>query len=226
MKLDKETTEILSNFAKINPGLVFKKGNVVMTVPDKNSTPIVKVEFASVQFPRDFALYNIQRFLSLASLFVDPTLSFTETDVLISDQGGRSAKLRYASPSIIVHPDYDDEAVFDKDLVFELTEANLKYITKAAAVFAAPEIAIIGNGQKITVSTFDSTNSGVDKFSVEVGETDRKFTIIINAATFGFLNRSYTVSMSFRGLIEFRSENEHNTITYWITASEKSKISN
>lgn len=226
MKLDKQTVEILSNFSKINPGLFVPMGNTVMTVHHQAATPIAKAEFANVVFPADFAIYDLSRLLSILGLFVDPEIEFEDNALNITDAGNRKGTFRYADKRILRLPAYDKNPNVPFDLEFKLTEANVKYVLKAVGAFIAPEIAVIGDGKTVRISTYDSKNPNVDKFSVEVGETDKSFTIVLNTSQFTFLNRDYDVSISFKGLVQFRSENDHDTVTYWIAASEKSKIDN
>lgn len=227
MQLDKPTIDIIHNFAKLNPGLVFKAGNVVMTKSNNAEVPIVRVEFAKVQFPVDFALFNLQKFLSVYSMLNQPTLEFTNTHLIISDPEKRSAKIRFTAPGLIRAPNYDKQIDINRtgvDFEFELSETNLKYLDKAISAFSAPEIALIGDGDNVTLGTDSASNDGVDKFSINVGKSDRVFKIFLSSQHLNLLSRSYTVRVSFKGLWEFHSEIEHNTIKYWVTMSEKSKI--
>lgn len=228
MKLDKQTVEIFANLSKLNPGIVIKAGNVIKSRAAHATVPVVKVEFSQVQFPQDFALYDLNKFLSVLSFLNDPELSFTQSHLQISDPNGRNATIRFTQPTMVKHVDYSKELSVDSigvDGQFDLSVENLKYLVKAAGAFNAPELAFVGNGEKIFVTTNDSKNDGIDKFEIEVGTTDKKFKIIINVSFLQLLSRSYTVKFSFKGLIEFHSSNEHNTIQYWITADEKSKVS-
>lgn len=67
MKISQETTAILKNFAHINQGIFFRKGNTVSTMsPGKN---ILSVATISDTVPQDFGIYDLNNFLSVASLF-------------------------------------------------------------------------------------------------------------------------------------------------------------
>jgi hypothetical protein len=226
MELDKQTIEIISSLKTINPGLVFKAGNVLKARHFQAEVPIVKVMFASVNFPQDFAVYDIGKLLSINSLFTDPEISFDQENyVTLSDGVKRSASIRLTDPSMINHFSYEKEVRMpDADIEFTLEESDLKYLLKAAGAFNTPEFVIKNAKGKMIISTNNSNNPSVDAFEIEVGETDKSFNIIVEATYLQLLIRSYKVKVSFKGLLEFTSENEHNTLQYWITASQKSKV--
>lgn len=225
MKLDKPTIDILNNLSKINPGLVFKEGNVLMARAQSAPSPIVRVEFAKTSFPQDFAIYDIHKFLSVIALFDDPELGFTKTAVTIKS-GKKSASIKYAAAAMISHPDYSKQKPlnFTVDTTFSLPDADFKQLINAVKVFGCDEVAIQGSGGELIVSTRDSKNPGNDSYSVSVGETDHQFDFIVNSMFLQMPVRNYNISLSFRGLCEFQSANEDNTVQYWVTASDKSKF--
>ena len=88
MKLSKETTEILKNFAAINPSLVFQPGNVQKTVSPQK-TVLAKANI-SENIGAEFAIYDLSQFISTVSMFVDPDLSFGSESVVISNGKART----------------------------------------------------------------------------------------------------------------------------------------
>ena len=66
MNLSSETFNVLKNFSNISPSLVVKTGNVLRTIsPMKN---IYAKYNGGETFERDFALYDLNEFLSGVSL--------------------------------------------------------------------------------------------------------------------------------------------------------------
>ena len=224
VKISKETLDIFHNFSKLNNGLVFKAGNKIKTRHQKAAMPIAEVVVPE-EFPRDFAIAELPKFLSVFTLLDNPELDFTEDSIILTDATNRSAKIRYAAETMVVHMDYKiGVALPSVDASFELSEANYKAINKAASAFVAPEIAFIGDGSTLKLSTYNTRNSRADSFMVDIGETDKVFTMIIDVNHLQMLMRSYKVDICFRGILQFTSETEHNTLKYWIAASEKSKV--
>lgn len=207
----------------MNPGAVFKAGSVIKAKRHQNQSPIIRADIED-EFPRDFAIFDLKKFLLMFSILKDPDVSFDEDRVVFRDKSGKTAQIKYASPNVIDHIDYGIDVVMPSvDLKLDLTEGNLKNIQSACSGFAAPEFAFIGDGKTVRLSTYNTQNpKSTDSFAIDVGETDRKFTIILSAEYLtSILIRDYTVSVSFRGLIQFTSD----TVTYWVTASDKSKVS-
>ena len=81
MKLSKHTLNMLKNFSDINMSIEIKKGNVLRTVSvQKNILAQAELED---EFPKDFAIYELNRFLGAVSLFDDPELEFNAKSVNI-----------------------------------------------------------------------------------------------------------------------------------------------
>ncbi|MDP7195681.1 MAG: DNA polymerase, partial [SAR202 cluster bacterium] len=67
MKLSKHTLNMLKNFSDINMSIEIKKGNLLRTVSvQKNILAQAELED---EFPKDFAIYELNRFLGAVSLF-------------------------------------------------------------------------------------------------------------------------------------------------------------
>ena len=224
MKLSKNTLDILTNFRQINKGLVFKAGNVIKTRHERQMMPIAKAVIEE-EFPRDFAIYDLTTFLSVFNLLDNPELEFTDTHVVLTDDSKRSAKIKYAAPTMVVHMDYDIAVKLPSvDVSCEISQQDFKAIEKAASSFTAPEIAFVGDGKNIKLTTHNSNNSGNDSFEIVLGETDKNFTMIVNVANLQMPAKSYKIDICFQGIVEFNSLEVGNELTYWVAVSEKSKV--
>ncbi len=101
MKLSKKTLAILKNFATINQSIVVEPGKKLETISN------VKDIFAKVdveeEFVTGFAIYDLNEFLGVVSLFEDPDFEFNDGEVIIS-QGSMKQKYFYADPAVITSP--------------------------------------------------------------------------------------------------------------------------
>jgi hypothetical protein len=104
MKLDQRTLQVLKNFSSINPSILFRSGNNLTTV-----TP-TKTIFAKAaleqEFPSQFAIYDLNRFLSVLSLFDDPELEIGERSVVVR-AGRKKVNYVFADQNTIVAPKSD-----------------------------------------------------------------------------------------------------------------------
>jgi len=85
MKFTNNTIALLKNFSAINTNLQFTTGNVIKTIsPQKNILARAEVE---EDFPQDFAIYDLNKFLGAISLFDKPEIEVDETKLLIQSNG-------------------------------------------------------------------------------------------------------------------------------------------
>jgi len=83
MKISENTLSILKNFATINPSLSVKAGNVLSTIsPQKTIFAKATIDDS---FPKDFAVYEVSKFLGAMSLFGDPEIEFFDDHMKISE---------------------------------------------------------------------------------------------------------------------------------------------
>lgn len=217
MKLDQRTLQVLKNFSSINPSILFRTGNTLKTItPTK--TILAKATLEQ-EFPSSFAIYDLSKFLSVLSLFDDSDLEIGEKSVVIRS-GRKKVNYVFADPNTIVAPKDDKEIRFpDADVSFELTNEVLADVTKALGVLRQPEIAVIGDGETITLATTNSKDPTSDVYSIEVGETTRNFTAIFKAENLRLLPDTYQVDIASAGISRFRSKD----VEYFIAVEQNSK---
>jgi hypothetical protein len=226
MKISSETLEIITAISRINSkapinGAVFKQGSKIRARRYKSDMPIMYADIKE-EFPKDFAVFDLPKFISLFSVLEDPELTFEDSFIMFKS-GKKKAKLRYVAPHLIESdqnffsreikmPSVDFSCVIDKN--------TLKSITDASSMFQAPQIAFVGDGKNVILSTYNLKDPKSDKLEIEIGESEWEFSMIVDMGLVQFIKRDYTVNLSKRGLIEWTSDN----IKYFITCSDKSKV--
>lgn len=218
------TIDVLKNYAEINQSLLFKEGSTIKTVNEQ--TNVLSKCTIEESFPQEFAIYDLNKFLGVLSLFSEPDLSFSNNSVSIKSSidannfvaGDQVAEYQFANKALFE----DEEKILAKDIelpsveaTFELHEKYLSQVMRAAAVMSLPEIAVQGNqGENIMMKAIDSKTS-VDSFSVDVGKTSPStFSVIFKIENLKMMRGSYDVSISNAGLGHF----SHTTkeLEYWI----------
>ena len=89
MKLSNETVSVLKNFSTINQNLVIKSGHKIATMSAMKNI-VAKAEVIE-EFPQEFAIYDLNEFLSAISLFSKPELEFENDFVMITEEGKKSS---------------------------------------------------------------------------------------------------------------------------------------
>ena len=83
MQLSESTKEILKNFSEINPNLVITPGKQLKTISTMKN--ILATANVSEDFPQDIAIYDLNEFLGVMSLFTKPTFAFDDKSLSISE---------------------------------------------------------------------------------------------------------------------------------------------
>lgn len=219
MKLSDNTINIMKNFATINPSLLVNPGDTLTTMaPNKGIFAKATVEES---FPARFAIYELVKFLGIISLFKDPELDVNEKQVRIV-AGRQSVNYTCANPSMIVAPDPNKDINFPAaDIEFSISQEELQRVVRATGVLQLPEIAVIGDGDTISVTATNSKNPTTDLFSVEVGTSDKVFSMVFSVDNIvKLISNNYDVKITSRGISKWTA----NNITYFVVTEASSSF--
>lgn len=218
MKLSENTINILKNFAQINPSLVIKPGNTLKTISP------VKTVFASAtveeKFPVQFAIYDLSKFLGSISLFASPEINFGDHDYVISE-GKQKMRFANADPAVIVTPPEKEIKLPSEDIKFDISASDLQRLLRSLGILSLPEVAIVGEEGTVYLRTVNTKlNESSDSFSIEVGKSDKNFTAVFKSENLKLMQKDYTISLSFKGLAQFKSD----TVAYIVPCEASSSF--
>lgn len=220
MKISSETISILKNFSQINPNILIKEGNIIST----------KNEFGSVYaragikeyFPMDFAIYDLNEFLSVVSIAEDPDFSFSENYV---DIIWGNNKIRYNSADIVVitYPKGNFKAP-PAEVNFLLNKDIIDNIITSAKVFKQEHIAFVSDAtNNALIQSYDKKGAIKNFYEFDLGYVDDNvFNMIMDISLFKPIMGDYMVSISSKNLVMF--ENKNTDITYCISTDVDSKF--
>ena len=218
MKLSKHTINMLKNFSDINMSIEIKKGNVLRTVSvQKNILAQAELED---EFPQDFAIYELNRFLGAVSLFDDPEFRFNGSSANIGTNT-HSVDYVYCDPSMIVTPPEKNITFPDPEVKFTLSEAYLSKIMRASNVLGTPEIAVESDSGNIFIKTLDVNNDSTDISKVELEEkSEHKFRFVFKTENMKMIPGNYDVEISSKGISHFLLQGQK--LQYWIATESSS----
>ena len=213
---------VLNNYSQINPSIQFKAGQVLATVsPQKTVMARATVEET---LPGEGAIYDLNRFLGVLSLFDEPELFFSDQKVTVQ-KDKKKINYTYADPQMIITPPEKEISFPDPEVSVEVSWAEIQQVLRAASVMGLPEIAIIGSSGEIALSAIDSSNPTADVYSSEVGETQDEFQFIFKVENLKLMNYNYLVEISEKGIAKFTSVNSYGPkMEYWIATEAKSNF--
>lgn len=222
MKLSSNTVAVLKSFSAINPGIVIKGGNKLVTMS------VLRNLVASAEIDEELpecAFYNLSEFLNVLSLFKEPELDFQDKFVLVST-GKSKVRYFYSDPTVIVAPTKDINAP-DMEIKFSISQESLSELIKAAAVLQLPDVVVEGDGENITVAAKDLKNPSTNQFaqavdSVEAG-SEFKFQMVFKAESLQKLRTgSYVVEISQKRISRWSGVD--NRTSYFVSLENTSKF--
>lgn len=220
MKLSKHTLNMLKNFSDINMSIEIKKGNLLRTVSvQKNILAQAELED---EFPQDFAIYELNRFLGAVSLFDNPEFQFNGKSANIGTSK-HSVDYVYCDPSMIVTPPENNITFPDPEVKFTLSQDALSQIIKASNVLGTPEISVECESGNISVKALDVNNDSTDTFKVELEEkSEHKFRFVFKTENMKMIPGNYDVEISSKGISHFSLQGQK--LQYWIATESSSSF--
>ena len=212
MKLSETTVNILKNFSNINQSILIKEGSKIKTISVlKNIYAVADVE---EEFPKDFAIYDLNEFLNGLNLHQDPDLDFTHDSYLTIKEGKRRVKYFFADPEVIVSPPDKDIDLPTEEVCFQLEHSQLDKLIKASAVYKLPDLSAIGEAGVIRLVVRDKNNDTSNEYSIIVGETTDEFVFNFKVENIKIIPGSYDVVVSKK--LSARFVNERYNLKYFI----------
>jgi hypothetical protein len=221
MKLSDNTLTILKNFASINNSILVKEGNRLRTISVAKN--ILAEADIKEEFPRDFAVYDLNQFLNGLSLHQDPDLDFTEASYLSIKEGKRRVKYFYADPNVIIAPPEKEINLPSEDVSFQLDSGSLEKLIKAAQVYQLPDLSAVGEAGVIKLVVRDKKNDTSNEYAIVVGETDKEFIFNFKVENIRIIPGAYDVVISSKLLSEFT--NTKYNLKYYIALEPDSTFS-
>ena len=156
MKLSDNTLNILKNFAGINNSILVKQGTQLRTMSVAKN--ILAEAQIGEEFPRDFAIYDLNQFLNGLGLHQDPDMDFSPDSYLSIREGKRRVKYFYADPNVIISPPEKQITLPSEDVHFQLESTALEKLLKAAAVYQLPDLSAVGEAGVVKLVVRDKKN--------------------------------------------------------------------
>ena len=216
MKLTTETISVLKNFSTINANLMVKSGSSLSTMSAMKN--IVAKADVTEEFPSDFAIYDLNEFLSALSLFGKPDLEFGNDFVIITEEGtSKSLKYWFSDPSVVTTPS-KEISMPSTELTFNLSSDTLNEITKAAAVIGVPDMAL--SGGKLMVTDKKTSTANAYETSLDVGDVAAEYKFWFKVENLKVMPGAYDVEVSSKKISHFT--NTKLGVQYWIALEPES----
>ena len=224
LNLSTETVNVLKNFSDINQNLLVKPGNKLQTISNmKNILAEAEIE---EKFTKEFAIYDLPEFLRTYEMLEDPTLKFNSESYVniidkkdVKDDDGFT--YNFADKSVIVSPT-KNITMPDTLVDFTLKKEQFAKFLKAVATINVPDVSVKGDGKFIKLVAHDKKNKSSNKYSITLGESDKKFTANFKSENFKIVSGDYNIALSTAKISHFINRNK--PIQYWIALEPDSEF--
>lgn len=229
VKLSSNTINLLKNFSTINQGIKVKKGSQIRTIAvSKNILAEADVD---EHFPQDFAIYDLNEFLALVTLFKEPILRFKDSkSVMITDASGRN-KVNYffAGEAVVVGPPSDKKlSLPSEDVNFTLSKDSLLQVMKAAGILGHKFIVVRGKrGQEVSLVATDIKDNTANEFSmaIEGATAEADFDLIFDVENLKMVPDDYEVTLCANPFYARFASKAAGDLQYWIALNKDSTFS-
>lgn len=198
MKLTKDTLNILKNFATINPGVMLKPGNFIMTRAINGTT--YSEATINDEIDIEVALYDLNSFLSILSLVSEDAEISLSADGNIKIADARS-KIYWpsADPSTIVFPNKPIPFPV-ASVITEIKAEDLQQLMRVSRGLQIDTIAITNKDGKLVLNGFNKVeDSGLTraKYSLTLGDYDgeNNFNFVINMGNMKMVPANYKLML-------------------------------
>ena len=223
MKLSEHTISVLKNFASINQNLVIKEGSELQTMSAMKN--IVSKATVEENFPKEFAIYDLNEFLASLSLFTNPILTFDDQSLEMKEEKNHFNALRYfySDPSVVQSPS-NTITMPSEEVSFELTNETLSKMKRASAVIGAPDMTLERSNGSSSLVAKDKKNDTANNYSLNVDTNGgSEFKFFFKVENLKLMDGSYDVAISSKNISHFK--NKSSQLQYWIALEPQSTYS-
>lgn len=218
MKISKQTLDILKNYSQINGNILIREGNVLSTISAGKN--IFSRATVAEEFPREFAIYDLNSLLGLLTLSDDQEIDFGDKSLTVSKDGG-TFEYFYADSSLIIAPP-NKEIKLEVHFDFSLATADIHMIQKAANITGATTLSVIADGENATLVVGDPKTSSSNSYRKSLGETTLEFDCRLGIDNFKIMQDDYVISLSKKKFMHLKSTTKD--AQYWLSLDTESVI--
>jgi len=221
MELSNFTMTLLKNYSGINPNLVIREGNSIMTVSEAKN--VLAQATIPETFNKQVGIYDLSEFLSVLNLFETSNIKLEEKFMTISDTSGRSKIKYFMSDADILTSPTKPIIMPDPEVSFHLDQDTLARIKKAASALGHDQLSIIPGDGVITLSVVNIDNATSNTYSIDVaGKSTGDYNFILNIKNLQMIPGNYNVAISSKLISQFTLDQENTDLKYWVALEKTS----
>jgi len=197
---------------------MLKEGNKISTI--SNMKNIFANADVGEEFPSDFGIYDLNRFVGNLVQYENPELEWNDEYVLIKD-GSRQMRFMKSDSSTIIAPPASGIKMPTADVTIDLTNKMVQFMNKMSALNDLPDYSLRTEDGNIYLVATDKKNPDSDEAKEFVGDADGKeFNVFFKSENLKLIEGDYTVEISNKLISRFINKNKD--IEYYIALESDS----
>jgi hypothetical protein len=216
MILSPKTVAAFKMLRQVNPRILVKPGNHLSSV--SASGKVIAHIRVPDEFPREFALYDLSKFLAAISMHDAPDIEFGDKSLTIGSGTGATVMWYSVAPNIRGVPDEKKIRGIAPLSEFLLPGETLAAIMGAARALHLEQVRLVADGATIRAVVANVGDRGSDSYSAHVAETTAKFSLVFGVDPFGLVTGDHVVRVIGNGhVIMFAPDDSY----FVVLAAEK-----
>lgn len=224
MNITNRTLDVLTNFARINDGLVIKKGRVLSTLSPGQQL-FARAEL-DVDLPADVAIADLRFLIQCLRNMSAPAMEFTPTGITIREAAKGAKPTRQtvpvASPDLVNQKEINTADLPPVELTFQIEACDFEDMAQTATKMKYERVEIVGKDGIVTLNVGGRRSSkfaGISGWTREVGKTNDSFRYSFFTENWAMIRPdAYTVELTSEGIAHFVG----GMIEYWAVVEEDS----
>ncbi len=201
MNLSPETIEILQQFSTINESIKIEPGNV-LRIMDKSRAIYGNATIAE-DFPNTVSIASIREFLALYDLFEEPTLTFSNKSVEITD-GDQHSTYWYADEGAFKDIPRSVKKSYQTEV--KISKAQLQTLLRAAYTLKVPDIRFFSDREGVHVRAINTEMSTSNYYDILLSpEPASGLDVRLHIDRCKLLARDYTIGVGGSPAVFFMS---------------------
>lgn len=208
---DNDTRATLKILTNINASMTINKDEDIYVVSPCSSV----IGYAKLEnkFKEDLSIYDMKQFLSVLSLFDEPSLEFSEDKKSVIIGSGTQSVKYFLTEKEFIKQGKELTMPEDSEVLFDLPSNVIDKVMKASEVMRLDFINISSDGKVVTIGACSVGDDTANNYSEKVADG--------NGSIYNFYMKSnkvilpsidYKVTCSSRNICEFKGDR----LTYWI----------
>jgi hypothetical protein len=181
-----------------------------------DGTSIFAVATIEEEFPKEFAVYDLNSLLSILTITDDQDIEFGEVSLLVSKNGGEFEYF-YSEPTMILSAP-DKTIPVEEYYSFVLTAQDITTIMKASAIVAAPVLSIVAKKGKVSIVVSDPKNPSSNTYKKALPNSDLTFNCMVSIDRMKVIPENYDVTVNNKFL---HLKSQTRDLQYWIVTDAK-----